>query len=181
MVANRPIRPKDILRDIRAGLTDDQLMEKYSISPEALQRLARRMLAERTPWTAKLQARALQQDGPFGTVQRRQLPRYYSVYWIPVYDESRREIGTLGDISEKGLRVDGCEADINDKRTLIVGAEEVPGAQSFQVETICRWVKWSEANREKTVGFEITGITAAARRNLRKFIAALIVSEHESV
>ncbi len=55
---NRPtINAKQVTRDIRAGLTDLQLMERYNLSPRALKALARKLVAAglltETEWDAR--------------------------------------------------------------------------------------------------------------------------------
>ena len=44
-MSKREIKAKDILEDLRAGLTDDQIMEKYRLSPTGLKSLFDKMVA----------------------------------------------------------------------------------------------------------------------------------------
>jgi uncharacterized protein (DUF433 family) len=44
-MSKREIKAKNILEDLRAGLTDDQLMEKYRLSPTGLKSLFDKMVA----------------------------------------------------------------------------------------------------------------------------------------
>ncbi len=162
-----------ILKDIQAGMSDAELMERYGISYSTLQVVAKELLRRR-PAEPKNQpnaesANAVLQDSVIWHIRRG--PRHYTPFWISVYDEARREIGNIGDLSETGLSVEGTEAKVNEIRTFLVLADEFEGIDSFEFEAVCRWVKNEDHGGHSDAGFEITRISEKDLAELRKVIA----------
>lgn len=172
-IGTTQIDPYAILKDIQVGMTDSELMDKYGISYPALQSVAKELLRMRPPDPKKKSdpesAQAALEDTTIWHIRRE--TRFYTPFWISVYDETRREIGHIGDLSETGLSVEGTEARINEIRTFLVLADEFDGIDAFEFEAVCRWVRNEDNTGECIAGFEITRISEEDLVEFRKVIA----------
>lgn len=169
-----------ILKDIQAGMSDSELMDRYKISYPTLQSVAKELLRLRPDNPKKIpdaeHADAALQDSTIWHI--RGGPRHYTPFWISVYDEARREVGNIGDLSETGLSVEGAEARVNEIRTFLVLAEAFEGIDSFEFEAVCRWVKSEGTDGVNAAGFEITRISEDDLVELRKIIAMALKWEN---
>jgi hypothetical protein len=157
-----------IIEDIRAGLGDVPIMEKYQISPGDLLRIKNQLHPGRqnsgrtvTPATSK---------------QRRSLSRDELLRPIIIYDAHDPRIkGMIGDISMKGLQVEGITVRTGEIRTLMIRSEpyNVHGTLLFEVE--CRWSTTDESGN-CVAGFRIRRISQEGVKELRKLLASLAVS-----
>ena len=104
------LKPPEMVRDIRSGMTDFQLMEKHDLSPRGLQRAFDGLLQSGEIDQAELESRFQAYDSV--TVQSlRDLPRYFLAVAVDVYELGHPETkGVLRDITEKGVGIVGIQA-----------------------------------------------------------------------
>ena len=107
---------------------------------------------------------------------RRRLKRKYMLFKIPAYDaQSRRFIGLVQDITEKGLQLFGVEVEINSKKTLIVQASDYVKSGPIHFEAQCRWTRKDSPLGYYVTGFEITSINNESRKALLMLIESLTI------
>jgi hypothetical protein len=98
---------------------------------------------------------------------RRKFKRKYTLFKIPVYDaETKRFLGLVQDLSEKGIQLLGINMDVNSKKTLIIHANDYVKGSPISFEAVCRWVRKEEPQGYFISGFEITYMPEDTRRNL---------------
>lgn len=102
---------------------------------------------------------------------RRRLERKYMLFKIPAYDaKTRRFLGLVQDINEKGVQLFGVKIEADSTRTLIVHASEYVKTSPLYFEAQCRWTR-KESNQGYYVsGLEIVQISAEARKGLRSLM-----------
>lgn len=157
----KEINPREILKDIRVGLSDSELMEKHGLSLPMLQEVAKELLRLRreAPQKTPNPPNPIAESVDSGVWHIRQAPRHYAPFWVSVYDESRREVGQIGDLSEQGISVEGVKAHVNEIRTFLVLADEFEGVNPIEFVAVCRWVKTEQDNGVDIAGFEIMEIS----------------------
>lgn len=171
---------RSIVKDIKAGLTDFDLMEKYGITYDALQQLFHKLV----------ELKAVTKEMVFGTVtldyqpaipeNLRSLQRYYLDFEIPIYERSVPDIhGVLRDITEKGVGIAGLEVAPDDIKSLVILGDSFGAAPPFEFDAICRWFKEEDGDWKNVSGFEITFISERDLKNLRKLIRLITLAELE--
>ncbi len=173
MQRTRRISAKDFMTDLQAGMTDSALMEKYRLSPRDLQLVASKILAARSPRDNARRASTPTYQITLEDRLRREEPREPATVWIPVFDETLRETGSLGDVGEKGLSVDGMVSEVGEVRTLLIRPDVFPDIDPFQLDVVCRWTEKLDENDDFQSGFQIVEISHQAQQQLLKLIEAL--------
>lgn len=176
MILSGYVSYRDFVNDLRAGLSDAELMEKYRLSRDGLKSLAVKLLELRDPVDLETAAGTLMYMDSSGTWHRRREPRYCCRVLIPVYDESYWEVGQLGDVTLHGLRVDGIDAEVGQVRALTIGAEQIRGISPIELEAKCKWSQPIGDTGDSVAGFEILRLSSSARDELVKLIRAVSLS-----
>jgi len=164
------ISAKDFINDVRGGMSDSELMDKYKLTPDGLQSLAKKILASRGAANKEPARDAVQQEAAGAGRAEGRPSGGYSPVWITVYDESYPEIGSLGSITEKEISVVGIEASVDEVREFTIRADDFREVDPIELEVICRWTKMDEPNGDYRAGFEIIGISETGDEQLRKLI-----------
>jgi hypothetical protein len=184
MTAKRQIRAKDMVSDVRAGMSNLALMEKYQISERSLKKIFDKLraaealmeieLADRLPVSESLQAPSVVM--PSGGETLRRSARSYVMVKLPVYDLDDLTVeGYVEDISETGLMVGGIQAAAGETKSLLIQADEFADVYPFTFDVKCRW---SETQDDGTceAGFEITSISKVGKVELKKLCQLLGLS-----
>jgi hypothetical protein len=106
MPAKREIKAREIVQDIRSGLTDSDLMEKYNLTDRLLQKVFNRLVDAKVISWSEIQERVrpYEDSEHLQTVTVRILPREKVDFPLPVYEADHPEIrGFVKDITEKCL------------------------------------------------------------------------------
>ncbi len=174
----RVIKAKDVVNDIREGMTDSQPMGKYGLSVKGLQGVFTKLVQAKTILPEELFDRApvLAEDSV--TVDYiRMDPRQKLEITIRVSDAiDPRQVGILRDLSLVGIGVRGIETRRGEVRTLTVEASQMLPVDNFSVEAVCRWVKRRRSEGIVDAGFEITGISAEDKKQVNKLIKFMTLS-----
>ncbi len=158
------IKVKDIVRDIRAAMSDLQLMQKYHLSSKGLQSVFKKLIEARAVRPEELFDRSpIHAEDSVDIAGVRESSREYIEIAIPICDATNLEnLGTIRDVSEKGVGVRGVETQKAETKTLVILAERLFPVEPFKFEAICRWVKRKRAEGIVDSGFEITRISQEA-------------------
>lgn len=169
------IKLRDIVGDIKSGMSDSELMEKYRLSAKGLNRVFQKLIGTGVIDAADIAKRNLGYQDTAFIEGSRETDRRGVVIPLPVYDSSDTEVkGFLKDISETGLRIEGIKAKEGDLRTLQVLAGVFESVQSFVLDVQCRWFRPDESVYGGCLaGFRIVRITEDAHRELLKLIEVL--------
>jgi hypothetical protein len=174
----RQINGKDIVDDLRSGNTDSELMEKYGLSPRALQAIFQKLVACKAISKAELCDRSPLYRERADQISARRVPRADLTIRIPIYDLQASATGILRDISETGLRVAGIESSIGQLKTFQIPIDTFMQADPLLVVAECKWVKTKGKNsRYPVAGFEIMDLSEKDRKSIREFIKLLLLNK----
>jgi hypothetical protein len=165
----RSIKAREIIRDVRSGLTDTELMNKYRLSTGRLKYVLDRLVEAKALETSELQSRISLAQESTATRAVRARTRSYLLFSIPVYDTENLQVeGWLVDIEEKGLQISGIQADVGEVKSLLIRSDEFVDVYPFGIDAECRWVEPDETEGSVRAGFEIVSITKWAMEELQK-------------
>ena len=167
-----------ILADIRSGLGDVPIMEKYDLSPSLYRKILETLRSKGVATFADLRDRMKAVAVPTEDNEKRAARRNYILYDMPVYNANEPgAIGTLNDISDVGLQVSGMDVEVNDLVTLLIRSDGFDVHSPFTLDAICRWVDREMDTGRPTAGFEIMSILGRDERELRKLVEELAVPD----
>ena len=177
MSTKRTIKAKEIVSDIRSGMTNLHLMGKYRVSLDKLHNIFKQLLdshaLERSELEPLISVPHLRINGG----KRRRLHRGYVFVRLPIYDlENLLNKGTVVDISEIGIQISGIPANVGDTKEFLVQADYFADVYPFIFEAKCKWSSKAEDGHLFS-GFEITSIPEGALEELRKLTRMLTISE----
>jgi hypothetical protein len=102
---------------------------------------------------------------------RRKATRKYMLFKIPAYDaKTRRFLGLVQDIAEKGVQLFGIKVDVDTTRTLIIQASDFVKSTPLSFDAICRWSRREHPQGYYVSGFEIVNITPENRKALQRLM-----------
>ena len=152
------IRVADLVLDIRSGLTDSELQEKYKLSPKGLESTMKKLVSSGALGEFGISGQSSLGDWETVVELVRAFPRFYAVSPISIVEAQNPDNkGTVRDISEKGVGTIGLVTRLNQKMTLVVQGDELGEYGAFSFEAECRWCNKSPEG-EYLAGFEITEI-----------------------
>ncbi|AFM24234.1 PilZ domain-containing protein [Desulfomonile tiedjei] len=156
----RTLKAKHVVADFRARLTDFELMAKYDLSLEELEKVLAQLVKAGLLRPAELYERGLFYDEPQNRVLTRSSGRVYLRVPIPIclLDDPTRA-GFLTDLSYKGFRTRMLNIQEGEEATFLVRADEVTQLKAFELTAICIWVNPGERRpQDFQAGFSITRI-----------------------
>ncbi len=178
MLEKRVIKAKDIINNIRAGMTNSELMEKYKLSPKGLQSIFRKLEAVKAIRFSELYGRCPSYDDTADVDQTRKELRHYIDVPLTVYGAAHPQIkGAAREISQTGLGTKGIRASVGETKTLVISPEKLFLIDPFAFDAVCRWTRREGANREHVAGFEIVAISEEGSARLRELIGRLSLLE----
>jgi hypothetical protein len=172
MTKKRKISAKDIITDIREGLTDSELLDKYRLSIKGLQSIFRKLEAVKAIKPSELYGRLPSFDDTIDIEQVRRELREYLELSVPVYEmESPERIGSVRDISTKGIGARGIKASPGDVKILVVNPANMFSIDAFSFEAVCRWIRRDGPNRDYIGGFDISAISEENEKRLQGLVS----------
>jgi PAS domain S-box-containing protein len=170
-------KPDKVSVPVQAGSPVAQGLDKYGITEDSLDDTFKRLVPQgvtdvQEPSTEPLSATQEPED----VTVRREIPRNYMVVSVPIYESNNLLMeGTIIDINEKGMKVQGIEAVKGETKSLLIQGDEFHDVFPFIFDAVCRWTTTDEGTGETLAGFQITAISQAGMDELRKLIAALSI------
>jgi len=178
-VAVREIIAREVLDDIRRGMSRFGLREKYLLSAPALEELLDVLMDVRAVSDDELIGELYFKPNAISEKSRRGCRRLRVPFETPVYDRSCPEIqGRVCDISDSGAGFTGIEAQVDEVRQLVILGDPFGEVNPIEFEAICRWATAGDRRGDYLTGFQITRIPEESLRELQRFLQ-LIESEVE--
>lgn len=163
MPSDHKIKARDIIADLRSGMTDTELMEKYEMSASALQMAFEQLIDMKLLKDHELYGRSV------NVQESLRLPRHYLVVKVPIRDVKSGAIGTIRDITEKNMGIVGIGGALGEIKTFEIIPEGFEQVHPFLFNGKCRWTKRDEQGGYLS-GYEITSISEESLEKLRKLI-----------
>jgi len=178
MAQKTKIKAKEVINDIRGGMTDSELMDKYALSAKGLQSLFRKLEAIKAIKPSELYGRFPSVDDSVDVDQFRRELREYLELSLPIYEVGRPEtIGSVRDISTRGVGARGIKASPGDVKTLVINPENLFAIDSFSFEAVCRWARRDGPNRDYVGAFEIIVISGDNEKRLRDLVSKISLKD----
>ncbi len=172
MKPKRELSAKEIVEDVRAGMSDQDLMDKHRLTSKGLQSVFRKLMAAQYLNENELSERMPILADDEEVTHSRRLPRHYPFVRIPIYDLDNLTIDGyhIRDLSERGIQVSGIEVGVGTRKTFLVQVDEYVDILPLHFEAECKWVQPATENAPQLAGFEIAYITNDGLVELRKLI-----------
>ncbi len=175
MPSKRMISAKDVVSDIKAGLSNLALMEKYQLSSKGLLSAFTKLIESNAVSEDNLRGRMPIFDDTVCISHERHFPRCYPALGLPIYDKESPEVEYhVLDLTENGVQVVDINAEVGEKRSFVIKAEGLDESIrpcAFNAE--CRWVREDTEIGRSVAGFEITDMSDRDLEAERHIIALL--------
>jgi PilZ domain len=166
----RKISAKDIINDIRARMTDTDLIAKYKLSPEGLQAVFRKLLDAEVLSPFEFQAWSIFCNKTVPLKHIRLFRRDPVNFSLPIYEADEPENrGHVVNISANGLGVNGIEAEADDIKTFVIPTDELLGLPPLVFEARCIWITKNNDQVWKG-GFYLIDASAKIWQELRRHV-----------
>jgi hypothetical protein len=181
MLPKYTIKANEIVSDIRSGMTNRELMDKYRVSEDSLRNLLRKLVVMRAIQTSEVQALLASSPQELIFHDRRKEQRYDVFVELPIYDmDNLLDDGQVLDISGKGLRVAGLSTYVGNKKDFLIQPDHFVNVLPFVFEAECVWV--SQIKGEPGIaGLKITHISRRSLEELEKIIRALTIRKYSQI
>ena len=167
----KTIHAKDIVRDIRNGLCDAELMEKYHLTARGLQSAFDKLIKNRIISIQELYGRPTDEDDTVIIDDSFRPPRHYLAVTVPIYDPERPEVkGKLRDITDRGLGVIGIESRVGEAKSFVIPCRKFLKLENIWFEAECLWSDPATETEPTVAGFQIVNISAENMTRLRQLI-----------
>src|SRR5208283_1636724 len=174
MIRKRKIRPREVLNEIRSGISEAELRTKYRLSAKGVERLFNLLVANGTIDQSELFQKYPFYERKITHVERRWEPRVSLNGKVYIYDVLRSSTGTLRDISERGFRAAGINCSVGESKSLLIDLQPLIKSDPVLVVAKCRWTETRGHSRKYiTAGFEISEISDSDSKLLRSLVASL--------
>lgn len=170
MNAKRKIKARDVIDDIRTGMNASDLMAKYQLTLKGL-RIAFQKLVEADAVTSD-ELNSLKSLHDISVSGLRRFCRKRLEPPLKIFDGGDPfKSGVVKDISEKGVCIQGIDAEVGDRKNFIIRLGDFGRTSTMVFEAMCRWVEKDPASRRvRVAGFEITSISSLDSGELNKLI-----------
>lgn len=172
-MAKRSINVRQVIVDIRAGMSDRELSEKYGLNQEQLHGLFQHLLQSKMVTKGELYGRSSLHPQTVAFQLEDQPSRYYLAFPLPVHDRSNpSSIGRVRDIAETSIGIVGIKAKVDQEKTLVIFPEKFVDVPPLTFEAKCTSAQ-KNASGDYVTRFDITHISAKDGKLLRKLIDLL--------
>jgi hypothetical protein len=177
MSLKQPIRASEIVRDIRSGMTDGELTEKYGLSPRRLQKVFQKLLEAEAIGKDELYAKSPLFRRRIDDFKDRAARRVELSIPLWVYEVESARQGLVRDISEIGMRVAGIKAATGEEKIFQLPVDIFFSFDPALFTVRCIWTHAKGKLLEYWVGgYEIIRISDGHRDVLRKLVSMLLLS-----
>lgn len=176
MKPKRIIKAKELVLDLRSGISFEHLMDKYQVSQNKLCHLLSQLFHAGAVETHELEPLLSGlQDNP--VIQRRDSPRRYVFVPLPIFDLANLlNQGAMTEISRNGFQVSRIPAASGATNEFLVQPDYFVDVYPFVLEAQCVWSSNSTENNMRA-GFKITSISDEALGELEKIINMLTIGK----
>lgn len=172
----KPVNVAQVLKDVRAGLTDSELMEKYGIPYERLDEVFRQLLDSNAITRGELYGRSSLFLDTVTVDAVHDESAHYLAFPVPISDAMDPSIvGRLRNVGEQMVGMVGIEAEIDEERSFVVYPEKFVDIQPIAFDATCRWLITEPEG--SYAGFEITFISDKDRERLELLVRSLTLGD----
>jgi hypothetical protein len=200
-----PVGLRKFIQDVRAGLSDEEIVKKYKLAPQALVRqisasefaadvrngmsdhdlMRKYEVSPRGLWkgfTKLLDANLIETSHIQGRLKQFESPivvegtRNYPRVNLDIHIPLYDVCGEITDISEKGFRVSGIQIVAEEIRSFVIPFDNFFASGQISLRARCVW-----SNERDEAGFEIIEISNEDLKELRRIIHTLYFEDDAAV
>jgi hypothetical protein len=173
----RRIKAKKIVADIRAGVSDFELMAKYELSVQDLADVMNKLVDAARIRKAELEERNPFFDDPANRLKTRRSPRTYLRLPLVIQDIADPErAGLVTDLSIDGFRTVDLLPVVGKEKDFLIGSSEV--ARKIRIRAKCVWAKaGSPGGHRLQAGFKITHVSDDDLSEIRRLTRLLSLGD----
>jgi hypothetical protein len=170
----RKIKAKKFADDIRARMSDFELMAKYELSLEQVEKILKQLVKAGTIRDAEIKERSLFFDDPANRLRTRRFPRIYLRVPLEIEDmNDSSNKGLLTDLSDDGFRTRSIAAVVGEEKSFLVSLKEVR-KKTVRLRATCVWAKQDVDTKVlREAGFKMVGISESDLAEIRR-VAGLL-------
>jgi hypothetical protein len=177
VAARRRIDARELVADIRSGVTDVELMEKYKLSSRGLQRVFTKLVDCGAVMVDDISGRSISYDDSVALKKGRGSIRALPILSIEIHEKNNPQImGRIRDLSEVGVGVRGLEAEVGELKSLQIVPDEFLEVEPFSFEAKCRWSRMRDQGKNCYAGFRITDISEGSFIQLQELLQLMTYS-----
>lgn len=172
------IKAKKIVSDIRARVSDFELMSKYELSLKQLEKIMEKLVEAGTIRQGEIKERGPFFDDPANRSETRRFPRTYLRVPLEIEEVNNSDNkGLLIDLSDKGFRTRGLAAIVGEEKAFFVSLKEI-GKSAVRFQAKCLWAK-HDAGAKVLVeaGFKIAHISGRDLLEIRRVAGILSLGD----
>ncbi len=165
------IRASEVIPDIRASMSDADLMKKYGLSINGLKSLYEQLAAKGILDPRESSDRGNGHGELVSLEDPRRSLRQVLEFPVAIRDQKNPDIeGRILDISTSGLKLSGISARVGETRSLEIPADNQYVPEPIEFDAACRWREEQNDSRPAIAGFTIVNIDPL---HLERLIEAL--------
>jgi hypothetical protein len=171
------INIKKFIRDIRSGATEYDIMNKYELTSQGIQRAFTKLIKAGAISYEELCKSTTKYQDTCEVINDRDQPRNSAIFEIPIIDvRDRDNFGWIIDVTEQGLQVFGLETQFGNKMKLLIFPEGLEDLTPFTLEAECQWTNEQIGETSMSAGFLITNISKEGMEHLKSLIDFMTIS-----
>jgi hypothetical protein len=180
------IQARDIIIDIKSGMSDERLMAKYRVSGKGLRSAFTKLLNMRLISGEDLYSKSFddRDDEPTSLRQdsvivedERHLARLRPKTPLTIFGNHPSIKGEVTDISMEGVGIKGIKSSVGETRTFIILPDMYLPIDPLELKAECMWARRQGA--EIYAGFKISEISRDGLATLKKLINLLELQREE--
>jgi len=175
MSAKRVVNAKDIVEDIRAGMSDKDLMTKYRLSSKGLQSAFTKLINNRILTVEEVYGQPRSTDEDTVIIDDMSLiQKHFLTVTARIYEEAKPAVeGRLHEVTERGLTIIGIQARIGEEKSFIIPCKEFLPADRIAFRADCLWANMKQGTGQWVSGYQVTSISRESLGLLRDLIQLL--------
>ncbi len=184
MSPKQRISSSEFVQDVRSGMSYSELLEKYKLSPNRIQRIFRGLIDGQMMTLDELGGRyALFDDTVQHCIQSvRLLFRHVVNFVLPICEKEKpKTLGIVLDITEGGVGLKGIETTTGEFKNFAIPANKFFDVAQVEFRAQCRWMNREESTGKCIGGFEITNISPGGSVELRKLVQLIELANQVEV
>jgi hypothetical protein len=177
MPPQRSIKAKEILEDIRRGLSKKDLMAKHGLSRKGLDSAFEQLIK-----AGNLGREDISEDLAWyfasDSAERRVTTRRHLYFELPVYlmDEPETK-GAVRNISDKGVGIKGIRVDVGKIEKLIIVADQFGAGSHIKIDAKCVWSTDRTSTGKVFTGFQFVNVSSKKLEALWKLLDLVTFQE----
>jgi uncharacterized protein (DUF433 family) len=164
------VRINAVIRDIRSGLTKQELMEKYRLTPRGLSWVSMQLISSGAISWQEIYGKLCSSYPELTPDPARRSERRLLHFYVPIYADGEPEVvGSVRDISQHGIGAKGIQSEVGKTQTLTIPGDSFGEVGRLSFDARCAWAG-KDLRGEHLSGFEITDFSVRSRQEFQLLI-----------